>query len=413
MLIHHAVKNRLAHNGDFLKLWSAQTISAIGSKVTFLALPLTAALVLHATPGEMGYLAAAGSLPALLFGLLAGVWVDRQPRRPLLVLADAGHGLLLLLIPLAAWVGLLQMRLLYGIIFLNGALNLLFDAAYHAYLPSLVQREQLVEANSKLAISRSAAEIAGPSLAGWLIQVATAPMAILVDALSFLLSGLFLSRIRQPEPAPIQGEAGGPMWHEMSAGLRLLLNDHTLRAITASTATVSFFNAALEAIYLLYMTQHLKLGAGLIGFIFGAGSIGFLVGALLPNRVVRRWGLGPTMLAGLLLLALADFILPLATGSLPFVVALLIAGQVCFGFGLTFYQVSQISLRQAMTPDHLLGRMNATLDFVVAGLIPLGALLGGLAGERLGLRPTLFIAAGGELLAVLWLLFSPVRSLRE
>lgn len=369
--------------------------------------------VLGATPLEMGYLTAVGSLPALLFGLFAGVWVDRQQRRPLLVLADTGRGLLLLLIPLAAWFGLLQMGLLYGVIFLNGALSLLFDAAYHAYLPSLVQRNHLLEANSKLAISRSAAEMAGPTLAGWLTQVATAPVAILVDALSFLLSALFLSRIQQPEPAPMPRATGEPILQEINAGLRLLLSNHNLRAITASTATVSFFNAAVEAIYLLYMTEYLKLSAGLIGFIFGAGSIGFLVGALLPNRVIARLGLGPTMLAGLVLLAVADFCLPLATGPQPFVIALLIAAQLCFGVSLTFYNVGQISLRQAITPDHMLGRVNATLDFGVASLIPLGGLVGGLAGEWLGLRPTLLLAATGELLAGLWLLFSPVRSLQK
>lgn len=408
-----AAAPNLWRNRDFIKFWSAHTISAIGSKVTFLALPLTAALVLQATPVEMGYLSVAGSLPGLLFGLLVGVWVDRRRRRGLLVLADVGRGVLLLLIPLAAWLGLLQMSLLYGVLFLTGALSLLFGAADHAYLPSLVRREALVDANSKLAISRSAAEIVGPTLAGWLIQVATAPVAILVDALSFLLSGLLLSFIRQPEVAPVRHVEDGHFWQESSAGLRLLGKDRTLRAITVATAIISFFNAALEAIYLLYMTRDLALSAWWIGVIFGAGSVGFLIGALLPTYVVRRLGLGPTMIAGLLLLALADFMLPLAGGPQLLVIILLIIAQICFGFGLTFYNVSQDTLRQAITPDHLLGRVSATLDFTVAALIPLGALIGGLLGEWMGLRPTLFLAAGGELLAVVWLLFSPVRTLQS
>lgn len=266
-------------NQDFVKLWCAHTISAIGSKVTFLALPLTAALVLQATPAEMGYLAVAGSLPGLLFALLVGVWVDRRRRRGLLVVADVGRGALLLSIPLAAWLGWLQMSWLYVILFLTGTLSLIFGAAYHAYLPALVRREQLLDANSKLEISRSAAEITGPTLAGWLIQVATAPVAILVDALSFLLSGLLLSSIRQPGAAPVRHAEDGHFWQESSAGLRLLGKDRTLRAITVATAIISFFNAALEAIYLLYMTRDLALSAWWIGVIFGAGSGGFLIGA--------------------------------------------------------------------------------------------------------------------------------------
>lgn len=406
-------KANLWRNPDFVKLWSAHTISAIGSKVTFLALPLTAALALQATPVEMGYLAVAGSLPGLLFGLPVGVWVDRSKRRSLLILADVGRGLLLILIPLAAWFGLLQMPLLYGVIFLTGLLSLLFGAADHAYLPTVVKREQLVDANSQLAISRSAAEIAGPTLAGWLIQVITAPVAILVDGVSFLLSGLLLGLIRQPEAAPVRHAEDGHFFQEIGAGLKLLYQERTLWAITVATAIISFFNAALEAIYLLYMTRNLELSAWWIGIIFGAGSVGFLVGALLPGYVVRRLGLGPTMIVGLLLLALADFILPLVSGPESLVIALLILAQIGFGFGLTFYNVGKDSLRQIITPDHMLGRMSATLDFTVAALIPLGALVGGLLGEWIGLRTTLLLAAIGELMAVVWLLFSPVRTWRS
>lgn len=401
----------LWQNSDFVKLWGAHTVSAIGSKVSFLALPLTAALVLQASPVEMGYLAAAGALPALLFGLLIGVWVDRQQRRRLLIWADVGRGALLLLIPLAAWLGLLQIGLLAAILFLTGALNLLFGAADHAYLPTLVRREQLVEANSKLEFSRSAAEIAGPTLAGWLIQAISAPLAIVVDALSFWASALFLALIGQSEAKLKPANGDRPLLHEMGDGLRLLLRNPILRAITATTATITFFNAALEALYLLYMTRNLGLSAGLVGIIFGVGSVGFLLGALLSNRMGRRLGPGPTMIAGLSLLSLADFILPLASGPQLVVIALLGMAQICFGCGLTFYSISQVSLRQSITPEQMLGRVNSALDFMSAGLLPLGALMGGLLGTWLGLRPTLLLAASGEFLAVAWLLFSPVRVL--
>ncbi|HRW08205.1 MAG TPA: MFS transporter, partial [Caldilineaceae bacterium] len=339
----------------------------------------------------------------LLLGLFAGVWVDRTQRRGLLILADVGRGLLLLLIPLAAWLGALQITLLYAILFLTGTFDLLFGAAYHAYLPALVARPQLVAANSKLEISRSAAEIAGPTLGGWLIQLLSAPLAILADAGSFFLSALALSTIRQPEAAPTTSDKDEPLLRQLGAGLRLLRANRILLVITISTGIATFFNAALEAVYLLYMTRVLGLSSGLIGLIFGAGSVGFLVGALLPDWLAKRIGLGPMLIAGMMILAISDFVLPLAAGAQTLVVALLIGAQVSFGLGLTLYNVGQVSLRQSITPDHLLGRMNATLDFAVAGLIPLGALLGGFAGEWIGLRGTLLVAAGGELLAVVWL----------
>ncbi len=407
------ITSNLWHNRDFRKLWTAQTISAIGSKVSFLALPLTAVLLLDATPTQMGYLTAAGSLPGLLLGLFAGVWVDRNQRRGLLIMADVGRGLLLLLIPLAAWLGALHIALLYIILFLTGSFDLLFGAAYHAYLPALVERAKLVEANSKLEISRSAAEIAGPTLGGWLIQITSAPLAILADACSFFLSAFALSTIRQPEPAPTTSDREEPLLRQLGAGLRLLWANRILLTITVSTGTATFFNAMLETVYLLYMTRVLGLSSGMIGLIFGTGSVGFLVGALLPGWLAKRIGLGPMLIGGLVIVAVSDFALPLAVDAQGFVVALLIGAQISFGLGLTLYNVGQVSLRQSITPDHLLGRMNATLDFAVAGLIPLGALLGGFAGEWLGLRGTLLLAAGGELLAVVWLMLSPVRRLQK
>lgn len=399
-------------NQNFLNLWCAQTTSAIGSKVTFLALPLTAVLVLEATPVQMGYLTAIGALPGLLLSLLAGAIADRGQRRRLLILADLGRGLFLLLVPLALWLGILHIGLLGAILFCTGTLDLLFGAAYHAYLPSLVQREQLVDANSKMEISRSAAEITGPTIAGWLIQLFSAPVAILVDAFSFFLSAHFLARIHTAEPTPEQTDKDDPLLRQLGAGLRLLAQNHILLVITATAATITFFNAALEAIYLLYMTRNLDLSAGLIGLIFGAGSVGFLVGALLPKWLTKRIGLGPMLIVGLSTLAVSDFVLPLAAGPKWMIVAFLIGSQILFGLGITIFQVGQVSLRQSITPVHLLGRMNATLNFAVAGLIPLGAVLGGLAGEWIGLRPALILAASGELLAVVWLLFSPIRSLK-
>ena len=400
---------------DFVKLWTSQTISLIGSQVTFLALPLTAVLVLNATPAQMGFLTAAGALPSLLVGLFAGVWVDRRRRRPILIAADLGRAALLLLIPVAALLGVLRIEYLYIVAFLVGTLGLFFEVAHHSFLPSLVGREQLVEGNSKLEISDSVAEIVGPGLAGGLVQLVTAPIAIAVDAISFLISALFLGLIRTPEPAPKPPDEQQNIFGQVGEGLGLVSGNALLRAIAGGMSTVHLFNTVLEAVFVLYLTRELGIGPGLLGLIFASGSVGFLVGALLPGWVTRRFGLGSGIIGGLLLVGLSDLLIPLVGGSVVMVVKILVlmAAQFFFGLGLVIFNIGQVSVRQAITPDHLQGRMNATLSFIAAGSVPLGGLLGGGLGEMIGLRPTLVLAALGEMLAVLWLILSPIRSLRE
>jgi MFS family permease len=403
----------LWRHADFMKLWAGQTISLLGSGITFLALPLTAILVLEATPAQMGILTAVAAVPPLLLGLFAGVWVDRYRRRPLLIAVDVGRAGLLLFIPIAAVLGILRLEHLYIVALLISTLGLFFGVAYGPFLVSLVGREQLVEGNSKLAVSRSAAEIIGPGLAGWLVQLFTAPVAIIVDAFTFLISGLFLGLIRTPEPTPKSTEQQQHIWHEIIEGLRLVMGDQFLRAIAAGSCTLSMFNTVLEAVVLLYMTRELEIEPGLLGLIYASGSTGFLLGALLPGPVTRRVGLGPAIIGSLLLATLGDLLVPLAGGPVMLVVAILIMAEFLFGLGLTLFNVGQLSLRQAVTPDHLQGRMNATMQVMTMGLVPLGGLLGGVLGEVIGLRPTLFVAVLGEMLAVSWLLFSPLRSLRE
>jgi MFS family permease len=375
---------------DFMKLWTGQTISLIGSQVTFLALPLTAVLVLNATPTQMGILTAAGAIPSLLVGLFAGVWVDRHRRQPILIAADLGRAALLLLIPIAALQGLLRIEYLYIVAFLVGTLGLFFEVAHHSFLPSLVGREQLVEGNSKLEISDSVAEIVGPGLAGGLVQLVTAPIAIAVDAISFLISALFLGLIRTPEPAPKPTDERQNVFMQVGKGLGLVSGNALLRAIAGSMSTVHLFNAVLEAVFVLYLTRELGIGPGMLG-------------------------LGSSIIGGLLLVGLSDLLIPLLSGSVAVVVKILvlIAAQFFFGLGLTIFNIGQVSVRQTVTPDHLQGRMNATMGFIAAGSVPLGGLLGGGLGEMVGLRPTLALAALGEMLAVLWLILSPMRSLYE
>jgi MFS family permease len=381
--------------------------------VRALALPLTAVSILQATPAQMGILETAGALPALLFGLFAGAWVDRRRRRPILIAADLGRAVLLMAVPVAAIMGVLCIEYLYAVAFLLSALGLAFNVAHGPFLLSIIGRDRLVEGNSKLQISRSVGEIVGPGLAGGLVELVTAPIALIANALSFLASGVLLGSIRTPESALQPAERRQNIWRDISEGIRLVLGDRLLRPVAGCISTLSLFNSALETVVILYLTRELGIEPGLLGLIFASGSVGFLVGALLPGPVTRRIGLGPGIIGGILLAALSDLLVPLAGGPVVAVAAILIAGQFLFGLGLTVYNVGQTSLRQAVTPDHLQGRMNGTIYVLTLGIVPLGGLLGGALGEIIGPRPTLIVAALGEVLSVAWLLFSPLRTLRE
>lgn len=403
----------LWRHADFLRLWAGQTISQFGSQITLLALPLTAALTLHATPAEMGILSAAETAPFLLVGLFAGVWVDRLRRRPILLLTDLARGVLLLAIPLAALLDVLTIALLYAVAFLVGILTVFFEVAYQSFLPALVGREQLVEGNSKLEVSRSAAQIAGPGIAGGLVQLVTAPIAILVDAASFLVSALFLAFVRVTEPAPAPRAERQTVWKDIGEGLRVVFGSPLLRAIAGCTATGNLFSNMVQAVYILYVTRQLGLGAGAIGGIFAIGSTGFLLGALVAGRVARRFGLGPTIIGSNVFGCLGIGLIPIAHGPARLAAPLLVAAQFIVAFGSPLYNINQVSLRQAITPDHLLGRMNATMRFIVWGTLPIGALIGGALGSSIGLRPALIVGAIGQCLAFLWVFFSPVRALRE
>jgi len=412
----------LWRHGDFLRFWAAHTVTQLGTQVSFLAIPLAAVVALDASAAQMGVLTAIGSIPALVLGLFAGVWVDRLRRRPILVLADVGRGVVLATIPLAALFGVLGIWHLYVALLLVGAMTLFFDVAYRSYLPSLVRRGLLVDGNSKLEVSRSAAEIVGPGLAGGLVQVLTAPLAILFDALSFLLSAAFLARIRSTEPTPESRknqeegsttEEQGRILREIRDGLRTLVGDPTVRSLVSCTGTLTFFNAVIEAVLVLYLVNTLGLSAATIGIIFSVGGIGFLVGAVMAGRITRYVPLGVVLVGGPLLIGVADLLIPLARGPAVLVVALPCAAQFLFGVGLPLYRVNEVSLIQMIVPERFLGRVNSGEYFVREGLIPIGALLGGLLGEVIGLRPTLVIGAFGEIGALLWVFFSPARSLQR
>jgi len=401
----------LWRHADFLKFWASHTVSQIGSQVTFLALPLTAILTTDATAGEMGLLAAMSSLPPLLFGLHAGVIVDRRHRRPLIIVSDVGRACLLGTIPVAWLAGLLTMEWLYVIAFLTGALSLLAGLAHQALLPAVVARERLVDANSKMALTATAAEVAGPTLASTLVQFFTAPVAIAADALSYVVSALLLSRTRVTEPdrAPLRGR----IRNEIMEGLRLALGDTRLRSLIGARVLLNFFNAMIEAVFVLFIIRELGVAVGLIGIIFSIGGVGFLVGAVAPARLAKRIGVGPSMVLGITIVALSDLIVPLAVGAPVVVMGLLVGAQFCFGIGLTIFNVNQASLRQVLVPSELLGRVGATVRVLADALTPVGAILGGVMGATLGLRETLIFAAVGELIAAVWLWKSPARHVHD
>ena len=400
----------LWRHGDFLRLWSAQTISQFGSQITFLALPLVALLVLDASAFQVAVLATVEWLPWLLVSLPAGAWVDRVRRRPVLILADLGRGAALLSIPVAYWLDALTLGQLYVVGFATGVLTVFFDVAYQSYLPSLVERRQLSDGNSKLEISRSAAGLVGPGMAGLLVELVTAPVAILGDAVSFLASAGFLARIKREEhlePAPRESR----LVHEIVEGVRYVLGHEYLRPSMAFVAVSNFFNQVVWTMFIVYAVRSLGWTPGTIGLVLTLGNLGFLAGAVLAPRISTRAGVGVTMIATAAICSWPLLLIPVAPAE--YAIPAVVVALMVISFGGVVYNVVAISLFQAITPDRLLGRMNASRRFVVWGVVPLGSLTGGALTALIGLRPTLWVGAIGASLAFLPLLFSPLRSLRE
>lgn len=407
------LRRGLRHQPDFLKLWAGQTVSAFGSRITRDGVPLTAVLVLGASPAQMGLLAAIGAAPVLLVGLLAGVWVDRHRRRPVLIAADLGRAALLLSIPVAALLGRLSLAQLAAVSSLTGLLSVVFDLAYVAYLPGLVGRDSLVEGNSKLAVSESVAEIAGPGLTGVLVQLVTAPIAIFGDALSFLISAAAVALIRGTESLPAAPGGRARLRDELREGLRAVLDQPVLRALALSAGAFSFFGNIIGALYALYALRQLGMGPATLGLTIAAGGAGNLAGAIVAGHGLRRWGPGGALISAAGVMAVATLLIPLA-GWAPFVaLPLMLASQLAGDAARALYGVNERSLRQAITPDRLLGRTGAAVNLLAAGVGPLGALAGGLVAGLIGVRPTLALAALGPLLAGIALLASPVRMARE
>ena len=387
---------------DFLKLWLGQSVSMTGSQVTVLALPLIAAVLLGASPLDMGVLRALDFAPVLLLGLPAGAWLDRVRRRPVMIAADLGQAALLLLLPLAAVFGALRLEYLYAVALLTGSLSVLFEIAQSAWLPGLIASKHLMDANSKLEVSRWTVQVTAPGVAGGLIQVVGAPFALLADAASFVISAALLSRIRAAEaPRPPASQAGH-MLDDVLAGLRLVGGQPVLRAMAVTGAISNLFAYMQTAVLVLYMTRELTLPASAYGAVLAAFGLGGVCGATAGPRVAGRVGCGGAIAWGALLMASGYTLVALSGERLALFG--LVAGQFLIGFGLPLCTVSMVSLRQLLTPSAMLGRVNATTRLLSWGALPLGALVGGVLGEVIGIRPTLAVSALGSILVVAWVL---------
>ena len=398
---------------DFVKLWSAQVVSQLGSRITREGLPLAAVLVLQASPAQMGVLTAIGALPILLIGLLAGVWVDRLPRKPVMIAADLGRAALLVSVPVAALLGMLRIEHLYLVAALTAALTVFFNVADQSFLPSVVRRQDLVDANSKLASSSSVAEMGGPAVAGVLVQWLTAPIAILFDALSFIVSAVFIGLMRTPDPRPEPTGETPNLKREMAQGLRVVWGQPMLRSLALAASVSTFFGNFIGALYGLYVVRDLGLSPATLGVLISLGGVGAFGGSLVAGRAARRFGVGPALVGSRLVSVVLTLLIPLAASAPAWAVALLAASQLFGDFASVIYFINEVSLRQALVPDHLLGRANASMHVMVGGLGPLGALVGGLLATAIGAQATLFVAGLGILASTIWLVASPVRAVRE
>jgi MFS family permease len=402
----------LWRNAGFVRLWIGQTISVGGSMIGKAALSFAAILLLHATPFQLGILFAAGLVPGFLTGLIAGAWVDRMRRRPILIWADIGRAALLATIPLAAFFGRLRIEQLYLVNVLVSILTIFFDVAYQSYLPSLIDRTELLEGNSKLSASAAVAEVGGFALAGWLVQLLTAPITILVDAGSFVISAISVWFIRVPEQAAIRAVEPN-LAREITEGLRALQHHTILRTIAACTISQDFFFGINGALAVLYMARDLGFAPGILGTIWALGGISSFIGAVATGSATKRFGIGPAMIAACILSGIATLFVPLAQGATLIAALLLILQQLLGDCAATVYQINQVSLRQAVTKETLLGRVIASSEFFGLGATLAGSLLGGLVGGIIGVRTMLFISAFGTVFSATWLVLSPVRAMRE
>ncbi|GGW77507.1 MFS transporter [Streptomyces lomondensis] len=401
----------LWRDADFRRLWMGQTASQLGEHATLVVLPLFAVLTLHASAGELGVLRAVGQAPILLLSLFAGAWVDRWRTRTTMVLTDAGRAMALGAAAVAGLLGWLGLPGLLALAFAVGALSVFFDVAYQASLVRLVERDQLVQGNSALEGSRSAAQIGGPALGGALVSLLSAPIAAASGALFFALSFLSIRRIRRAEAMPVPPEGPPRVWRRIHEGLRFVARDAVLRTVCLASAAFQFTFAAVMTVYLLFLPRELHLSGTVVGLALTAVGPGALLGSLLAARLPGRFGYGTVLVCAA---ALGDGVflcVPALHGSSAVTVAALLAVGFVFGFGGQLVNVTVMAVRQAVTPDGMQGRVAATITFAGMGMTPLGSLAGGFLAAEWGLRTSLLVTAAGMLLSPVVMALSPLARL--
>ncbi|HUP30521.1 MAG TPA: MFS transporter [Usitatibacter sp.] len=394
-------------------MWTSLTMVHFGGQITFLALPLTAAIALNASPLEVGILTALEALPYPIFGLFAGVLVDRTRKLPLIIACDVGRGLALLSIPLCAWFGVLSMPVLYVAGFLLGMLTVIGWPAYQVFMTERVGRENLVEANAKIGVADSAAQLIGPGIAGMLVQWLTAPIAIFLDAVSFFVSAWMLRGI-PPRATDAPKAVGGSVKAEIAEGLRAIWENRTLRALVWAIAAWQVFRHAYIAIVVLFAARELGFSAGVVGVMFMTAGVGSLVSAGVVARLNARYGMGRTMLGGVFGTGIAWVVMATAMGPAWLAGLLFAGGMFMLDLGAMIFFINYLSIRQAATPDRILGRVTATMICLTISSAPLGALAGGWIADNYGLRAAmLFCGVGTLILAPLIARFSPIAAMHD
>lgn len=422
------MRSRFAHlrlaglwrHPDFLRLWSAETVSLLGTQATLLAVPLTAALLLDASPRQMGILGALGGAAAFFCGFLSGAFVDRLRRKPVLVGTDLSNALIISSVPLAWLLGTLSMAHLYAVEFLVGGLSTVSYVTAQSWLPSVVGRERLIEANGKLRASEALSQVGGPSLAGALAQLVGAPLVLAVDCLSYLVSALLVGSVRTTEPKQIESKekAETPrtvarIAKETVEGLRWVFSHPVLRALLASSTTFSLFSGFFAALFVIFATRELGLSPAMVGSVLAIQGTGSVLGALMAERIASRLGLGRALVLAAAGQGLGWLLLPFAGAFGIPALPVLALGLAIAGFCFVVYVVGAVSLRQALTPDGLLGRVNASAVSLILAASPFGALLGGILAEETNSRSALGLGALVGALGFLWTFFSPVRGIKN
>ena len=404
-----ASRSLLRHH-DFRQLWAAETVSQVGTQITLVALPLLAVTVLDASAFQMGVLTALETVAFLVVGLPAGAWVDRWRRKRVLVASDLVRAAAIGSLPLAAALDVLTLQQLYVVALVAGTATVFFDVGYQSYLPSLVDRDQIVDGNSKLEASRAVAQVAGPGLTGVLVRFLGAPALIAVDAVTFLLSAFFIRRVRTPDVVPDRA-ARRPLRAEIAEGLSFVVRHPLLRRMVACTGLANLAGSCTGALLVLYAVRDLELSESVVGLVFSAGAVGGLVGALAAARIARAVGEGRTIPLAALAFAAAGVTVPLA--SVGPAVPVLLGGWFLESFAVIVYNVTQVSFRQRLCPPGLLGRMNASVRFLVFGTMPVGAFLGGVLATAVGVVPALWTAVAVSFLAAVPVLASPLVRMRD